>query len=169
MSRPSDPLTQKANASRTPAGTAWQALAPHQKWNGSFLRRERTVTRKEPSVSMSPTVQPPAARKRQPVRQWYKNLPLMAGLVLIALGLGNWITGSIRTAEHAQQIEESLQAPSRGGVSSKRPSAEEVEIARVRMDFYHVVASGGRLMTAAGFLLTTFGLARSLRPRARKG
>jgi len=93
----------------------------------------------------------------------------MAGLVLITLGLGNWITGTIRTEEHAQRIEEARPAPSRGGVFSKRPSAEEIEIEHVRMDFYHVVASGGRLMTAAGFLLATFGLARSLRPRARRG
>lgn len=109
-----------------------------------------------------------SARRRAKSPPWYKNLPLVAGLVLIVLGLGNWITGSIRTAEHAQQIEDSLQAPSRGGISRERPSADEVEIARVRMDFYHVVASGGRLMTAAGFLLTSFGLARSLRPQARK-
>lgn len=110
-----------------------------------------------------------AARRRTPPRPWYKNTPLIAGLVLIALGLGNWITGSIRTAEHAQQIEDARQDASHGGLSSSRPTAEEVEIARVRMDFYHVVASGGRLMTAAGFLLATFGLARSLRPQARRG
>lgn len=101
-------------------------------------------------------------------KPWYKNTPLVAGIVLIALGLGNWVTGSIRTAEHAREIEDARQAPSRGGVSSDRPTAEEVEIARVRMDFYHVVASGGRLMTAGGFLLATFGLARSLRPQVRK-
>lgn len=118
---------------------------------------------------MSTKLTRPPARRRAKPQQWYKNLPLVAGLVLIALGLGNWITGSLRTAEHAQQIEDSRQAPSRGGVSSERPTAEEVEIARVRMDFYHVVASGGRLMTAAGFLLATFGLARTLRPQARRG
>lgn len=117
---------------------------------------------------MSATLSNPTARRRAS-RPWYKNTPLVAGLVLIALGLGNWITGSIRTAEHAQQIEDSRQSPSHGGLSSERPTAEEVEIARVRMDFYHVVASGGRLMTAAGFLLATFGLARSLRPQARRG
>ena len=118
---------------------------------------------------MSPTVAQPAPRVRAQPRPWYKNTPLMVGLVLISLGLGNWITGAIRTAEHAQRIEESRQAPSRGGVSSNRQSVEEVEIARVRMDFYHVVASAGRLMTVGGFLLATFGLARSLRPQARKG
>lgn len=116
---------------------------------------------------MATTAQQSTTRRRT-TRPWYKNTPLVAGLVLIALGLGNWITGSLRTAEHAQEIEAARQAPSRGGVSSDRPTPEEVEIARVRMDFYHVVASGGRLMTFGGFLLATFGLARSLRPQATK-
>lgn len=113
----------------------------------------------------------PARTTYEPAREprpWYKNTPLMAGLVLLSLGLGNWITGTIRTAGHAQRIEEARPAASRGGVSNDRASAEEVEIERVRMDFYHVVASGGRLMTAAGFLLATFGLARSLRPQVKK-
>jgi hypothetical protein len=94
----------------------------------------------------------------------------MTGLVLLALGLGNWITGTIRTAEHQERIEAAAlrSSPSPDGETSDRPSEEEVEIARVRMDFYHVVASGGRLMTLAGVLLTTFGLARSLRPQARR-
>ncbi|MBM4265776.1 MAG: hypothetical protein FJ144_04045 [Deltaproteobacteria bacterium] len=108
------------------------------------------------------------ARPRVRARVWYKNTPLMTGLVLLALGLGNWITGTIRTAEHQERMEAAARGVSPDGETSDRPSEEEVEIARVRMDFYHVVASGGRLMTVAGFLLTTFGLARSLRPQARK-
>ncbi len=117
---------------------------------------------------MTSAVSTSSTPKRSARRVWYKNTPLVAGLVLMALGLGNWITGSLRTAEHSQQIEESRQEASRGGLSNSRTTAEEVEIARVRMDFYHVVASGGRLMTAAGFLLATFGLARSLRPQVTR-
>ena len=101
-------------------------------------------------------------------RSWYNNLPLVAGLVLVLLGLGNWVTGTLRTSVYEAKLENAVSAPSRGGVSGERLSAEEVEIARVRMDFYHVVASGGRFMTAAGFLLATFGIARALRPQAEK-
>ena len=98
-------------------------------------------------------------------RRWYKNGPLVAGILFMLLGLGNWITGTIRTAEHEQRMEAAVH----GEQPSDVPTGEELELARVRMDFYHVVASGGRLMTALGFLISTFGLARSLRPQARKG
>ena len=42
-------------------------------------------------------------------------------------------------------------------------SAEEIEIALTRMDFYHVIATGGRAMTALGVVIATFGVARQLR------
>jgi hypothetical protein len=99
--------------------------------------------------------------RREPATPWYRNLPLVVGLVLMLLGLGNWLTGEIRTEEHrASALEER-----ENGLG---PSAEEIEIARVRMDFYHVVASGGRLLAAAGFLLAAIGVARRRRPPARR-
>ncbi|HEY8515773.1 MAG TPA: hypothetical protein VIS07_09710 [Candidatus Binatia bacterium] len=87
--------------------------------------------------------------------------------MLMLLGAGNWITGTIRLREHEPIATTPLPAAT---VSPRHgsPSAEEIEIARGRMDFYHVVASGGRLMTAAGFVLLTFGLARRLRPQAKR-
>jgi hypothetical protein len=102
-------------------------------------------------------------------RRWYRNLPLVAGLLLILLGLGNWVTGAVRTVEHQERIAAALDPSRARETPPKRASAEEIEIARVRMDFYHVVASGGRVMTAAGLLLATIGLARSLRWQARRG
>lgn len=99
---------------------------------------------------------------------WYRNSPLVVGLVLLALGLGNWITGTIRMQEYQERIDLSRIAPSQGGLSPSAPSAVETEIALGRLDFYHVIASGGRLMAASGFLLVTFGLARGLRPLARR-
>ena len=92
--------------------------------------------------------------------RWYRNLPLVVGLVLMILGLGNWLTGEIRTEEHRR-------AAHRGELEGTL-STEELEIARVRMDFYHVVASGGRLLAAGGFLLAAVGLARHLRPPVRR-
>ena len=96
-----------------------------------------------------------------PSARWYRNLPLVVGLVLMLLGLGNWLTGEIRTEE--QRASAFQERPNGVG-----PSAEEIEIARVRMDFYHVIASGGRLLAAGGFLLAAIGLARHLRPPNRK-
>ena len=92
---------------------------------------------------------------------WYRNLPLVVGLVLMLLGVGNWLTGDIRTEEHRASALQERQ-------NGLGPSAEEIEIARVRMDFYHVVASGGRLLAAAGFLLVAVGVARRRRPPTRR-
>ena len=104
-------------------------------------------------------------------RRWYKSALLITGAVLVALGAGNWITGTIRMREH----EAIVMAPAPTPRADTRPHArrrgssqEEVEIARGRMDFYHVVASGGRLMTLAGVVLLTFALARRLRPQAKR-
>lgn len=100
---------------------------------------------------------------------WYKSTLLVVALVLIALGAGNWITGEIRLREHEAIV--SNPAPHvDGGPHGRRRGAseEEIEIARGRMDFYHVVASGGRLMTMVGFVLLAFALARRLRPQAKR-
>ncbi|MEW6271041.1 MAG: hypothetical protein AB1689_17295 [Thermodesulfobacteriota bacterium] len=102
---------------------------------------------------------------------WYKSTTLVAGFVLMLLGAGNWITGTIRLREHEVLATAPLPTASTSARTSPQrtgASAEEIEIARGRMDFYHVVASGGRLMTAAGFVLLTFGLARHLRPQAKR-
>jgi hypothetical protein len=99
-------------------------------------------------------------------RAWYKNLPLVAGFGLILLGAGNWATGTVRLREHAAVA---TSAPAEEHPSGARTAKDpEVELAQVRMDFYHVVASGGRLMTAAGFILSMFGLARRFGREARK-
>jgi hypothetical protein len=91
-------------------------------------------------------------------RPWYKNAALGTGLFLMVLGGGNWIVGELSTSRH--------QSTALGLVSSRigrTPSAEEIEIARARMDFYHVVATGGRALTSLGVLIATLGVARQLR------
>jgi hypothetical protein len=100
-------------------------------------------------------------------RAWYRNLVLVIGLALIALGAGNWITGTVRLREHAAEIEQLEAAPETR--EDHGALMAELEVARVRMDFYHVVASGGRLLAASGIVLVAFGLARSLRGEARRG
>jgi hypothetical protein len=103
-------------------------------------------------------------------RSWYRNLVLVCGLALVALGLGNWVTGTLRLREHAAELATLESADRARGQTESADAAmsAEIEVARVRTDFYHVVASGGRLMTAAGIVLVAFGLARSLRGEARR-
>jgi hypothetical protein len=102
--------------------------------------------------------------------RWYKSTILVAGFVLTALGAGNWITGTVRLREHEAIVMAPAPTPRGSARPLGRPGStqEEMEIARGRMDFYHVVASGGRLMTFAGFVLVTFALARRLRPQAKR-
>jgi hypothetical protein len=100
-------------------------------------------------------------RSRQP---WYKNALLATGLSLMVLGIGNWIAGETRTSRHQEEAF-GIGQPR----AAKSLTAEEIAIARSRMDFYHVVATGGRGFTALGLLLTTLGLARQLRGQAKEG
>src|SRR5262245_59652461 len=103
--------------------------------------------------------------------RWYKSSLLVAGLVLLLLGVGNWVDGTIRLREHEMIVRTPAPTPHGGThphAGSAGSSQEEIEIARGRMDFYHVVASGGRLMALAGFVLVTFALARRLRPQAKR-
>lgn len=104
--------------------------------------------------------------------RWYKSVLLIIGLVLLLLGVGNWATGTVRLREHEAIVRAPVPPPTPGAIRSRGgrrgSSHEEIAIARARMDFYHVVASGGRLMTVAGFVLVTFALARRLRPQAKR-
>lgn len=102
------------------------------------------------------------------MKPWYKNAAVLAGLVLLLLGIGNWVTGTVRMRGHQSSIATNQPGQSRTPSRRVEDLAEELELARVRMDFYHVVASGGRLMMTAGLILTTIGLARHLRPRAKR-
>lgn len=86
---------------------------------------------------------------------------MVAGLGLVALGLGNWATGAARLNDIAQST-----VP--GTVSARTRALDaaleaDVEVARVRQDFYHVVSTGGRLMVATGIVLVAFGAARARR------
>ena len=98
-------------------------------------------------------------------RPWYRDLVLVSGLSLIALGIGNWATGSARLREHAEDI---VQLEASRAARADAPVQAELEVARARMDFYHVVTSGGRFMTASGIVVSAFALARSLRGEARR-
>ena len=100
-------------------------------------------------------------------REWYKNLPLVAGLGLILLGAGNWATGTVRLREHAAVA---TSAPSDEPSAGARPAKDpEVELAQVRMDFYHVVASGGPLDDRRRLHPLNVWTCAAVRPRGKEG
>ncbi len=89
-------------------------------------------------------------------RPAYKNLLLVAGVLLIVLGTGNWITGAIRTRPHLEYLR-SHPGPRTTTKNLKtqllEPPDEEREernVARAKLDFYQLVQGGGRLMVVIG-------------------
>jgi hypothetical protein len=91
-------------------------------------------------------------------RLLHKDPLFVAGLVLMTLGLGNYIAGDSKVT-HYQEVSAEASPQERVNQSSfsdnKRhpfPSEarERLEIARAKLDFYQVVLSSGRLMISLG-------------------
>jgi len=110
-----------------------------------------------------------------PLSLLYKSRLFVAGISLIVLGLGNYLTAISKVA-HYQQIVSELTPD----VSNPRPlllreegkpfpseTWERWEIARAKLDYYHVVLSGGRLMLSAGMVCAVLALIRLRRRHAQ--
>ncbi len=112
------------------------------------------------------------------VRDFYSSYLLVAGIMLLILGIGNWIIGGLQIREY----QGLLYRTARTGLEESYHSFQELDhqkneevlrrinedrekynAARVKLDFYYVVLSGGRLFFLAGALLTFFGLIRVIR------
>jgi hypothetical protein len=91
-------------------------------------------------------------------RLLHKNHLFVAGLVLMTLGLGNYIAGDSKVAHYQEVIAEALPqarvSQSLFSDEKRHPfpheARERLEIARAKLDFYQVVLSSGRLMTSLG-------------------
>ena len=99
----------------------------------------------------------------------HKNMLFVAGALLVALGVGNWVTGIIRTRPYIEYLRD--HPGPRSSVSVKAdllapPDEErqERDVARAKLEFYLLVQTGGRLMVLLGSLCLSGGwLARRLR------
>ena len=92
-------------------------------------------------------------------RDLYRNRLLVTGITLLCLGMGNWMVGSRKLAHYrgvlataAGSSQPSLRFGNEGLWQSAREVDERTLVARNKMDLYHVVASGGRLMITIGLL-----------------
>lgn len=111
-------------------------------------------------------------------RDIYSNYLMVAGLTLLLLGVGNWIIGALQSAKYQSLIQKSSET----GLEDSYRSFQELDrhkneqllrrinkdrekynAARVKLDFYSVVLSGGRLLLFLGLLLTFFGVIRVIR------
>jgi hypothetical protein len=95
----------------------------------------------------------PAAVRRLPP---YKSTLLVAGVLLILFGIGNWATGTVRTRPYAEYLRlhpgpklrnQNLKADLLEPPDDER---QERDVARAKLEFYQVVQSGGRFMVLLG-------------------
>lgn len=112
------------------------------------------------------------------LRDIYSSYLLMAGLMCLLLGLGNWLVGAVEIARYQGLLQNTAQT----GLEDSYRSFQELDhqkneevlrritedrekynAARVKLDFYYVVVSGGRVLFLLGALLTFFALIRIIR------
>jgi hypothetical protein len=111
-------------------------------------------------------------------RDIYSSHLLVVGFLLLVLGVGNWIAGAMELTKYQgllrKTTETGLEESYRSFQELDQQKNEEVlrrinedreryNAARVKMDFYYVVLSGGRLLFLLGALLTFFSLIRLIR------
>ncbi|MGH7767365.1 MAG: hypothetical protein ACREQP_07920 [Candidatus Binatia bacterium] len=111
-------------------------------------------------------------------RDIYSSYTLVAGFLLLILGVGNWVAGAVELTKYKSLLrktaETGLEESYRSFQELDQQKNEEVlrrinedreryNAARVKMDFYYVVLSGGRLLFLIGALLTFFSLIRLIR------
>ena len=111
-------------------------------------------------------------------RDLYSSNLLVAGILFLSMGLGNWIIGTVQIAKFQGLLSNTantgLEDSYRNFQQLDRQKNEEVlrrinedreryNAARVKTDFYYVVVAGGRLFFLLGALLTFAGLIRLIR------
>lgn len=111
-------------------------------------------------------------------RDIYSSYLLVAGFLCLLLGLGNWIVGAVEVTRYQGLLQKTAQTGLEDSYRSfqeldhqkneevLRPINEDREkynAARVKLDFYYVVVSGGRMLFLLGALLTFFALIRVIR------
>jgi len=117
------------------------------------------------------------------IRDAYSNSALVAGIVCLFLGIGNWVTGSMETSKYQSLLfktartglEESYrnfqeldQQKNEEVLRRMNDSREKFNAARVKLNFFYVVLIGGRILFLLGLLLILGALIRLIRTDAQK-
>jgi len=108
----------------------------------------------------------------------YSSYLLVAGLMLLLLGIGNWVVGAVQITKYQGLLRNTAKT----GLEESYRNFQELDLrkneevlqrinkdrekyntARVKVDFYYVVLGGGRLLFFVGLFLTFFGLIRLIR------
>ncbi|OGQ75312.1 MAG: hypothetical protein A3G40_12770 [Deltaproteobacteria bacterium RIFCSPLOWO2_12_FULL_57_22] len=111
-------------------------------------------------------------------RDIYSSYLVVTGLMFLVLGVGNWAFGAVQITKFQGLVHRTAQT----GLEDSYRSFQELDhqkneevlrrinedrekynAARVKLDFYYVVLSGGRLFFMLGALLTFLALIRLIR------
>jgi len=96
---------------------------------------------------------------------------LVAGGLLVLLGLGNWTTGAVRTRPYLDYLQAHpgprLQTQDLKAELLEPPDNErqERDVARAKLEFYQLVQSAGRLLVVIGAICLFGGWATRKVPR----
>ncbi len=104
------------------------------------------------------------------LKELYLKPGFVTGLVLVLLGAGNWIVGSVQVAHYRAVVAAGSGFGADGGFGARTPrenrqilgriheEREQYDAAKVKMDFFHVVLTGGLMFFLAGLFLAGFSL-----------
>lgn len=117
------------------------------------------------------------------IRDAYSNSALVAGIVCLFLGIGNWVTGSMETSKYQsllyktartgleetyRNFQELDQQRNEEVLRRMNDNREKFNAARVKLNFFYVVLIGGRILFLLGLLLILGALIRLIRTDAQK-
>ena len=116
------------------------------------------------------------------IREVYSNAVFIAGLSCLLLGVGNWVVGSVETFKYQNLLSKTartgLEESYRNFQELDQQKNEEVlrrinenrekfNAARVKLNFFYVVLTGGRILFLIGLLLVVGALIRLIRAEAQ--
>jgi hypothetical protein len=111
-------------------------------------------------------------------REIYSSAWLVAGLICLIMGIGNWAVGVIETSkyqallyktartgleENYRNFQELDQQKSEEVLRRINADQEKYNGARVKLNFFYVVLIGGRILVFLGTLVTLVELVRLIR------
>lgn len=116
------------------------------------------------------------------LREIYSSWVLVSGLVCLLMGIGNWTVGTIETSKY----QALLYKTARTGLEENYRNFQELDDqknqevlrrinedrekfngARVKLDFFYVVLTGGRVLFFVGAVLSLVAIVRLIRRDAR--
>jgi hypothetical protein len=114
-------------------------------------------------------------------RDVYSNALFIAGVACLILGIGNWVVGSVETSKYQNLLnktartglEESYrnfqeldQQKNEGVLRRINENREKFNAARVKLNFFYVVLTGGRILFLLGLALIVGALIHLIRTEA---